>query len=431
MNHIGSSSLALALLMTGVAGASQNPGDAPATAPVTVTGAPGYPAEPPQAAVTSPNPPVGPTPAQALAAIAQAARQANLAADPTGQQPAAPPLPPPSSGVVPDPAASSAGLLYNNTVQLPAATAPQWPAATARGESCDTADCPALGEKKAPAVVKDNPPVRIGPPAQRALAESHAWAEDPNAMPARDSTGRVIFNYSESAPTIVCAPLHVCDIALQEGEVVQGTPHVGDSVRWKISPALSGNDEKRVTHLIIKPTESGLDTNLIIATDRHTYHIRLVSSSYRYLSSVGFSYPEEQQQEWADLSRAVHGGSGNGSADMPSVAVNRLNFDYRIKVVKGKPSFKPLRAMDDGYHTYIAMNEDLVQQEAPVLIGITPQGEEQMINYRVKGNLYIVDGTVHKLAFVSGVGRDQQRIELTRDPCKQRGWLGLCWDAKE
>jgi type IV secretion system protein VirB9 len=116
---------------------------------------------------------------------------------------------------------------------------------------------------------------------------------------------------------------------------------------------------------------------------------------------------------------------------MPTVAVNRLNFNYKIKVVKGKPGFKPLRAMDDGYHTYIAMNEQMPQQEAPALIGISPTGEEQMINYRLKGNLYVVDGTIYKLALVSGVGRHQDRIELTRDPCKQRGWLGICWDPKE
>jgi type IV secretion system protein VirB9 len=116
---------------------------------------------------------------------------------------------------------------------------------------------------------------------------------------------------------------------------------------------------------------------------------------------------------------------------MPTVAVNRLNFDYRIKVVKGKPSFKPLRAMDDGYHTYISMNEDLPQGEAPALVGISRSGEEQMINYRMKGNIYVVDGTVSKLALISGVGGEQQRIELTRQACQRRGWLGICWDPKE
>jgi type IV secretion system protein VirB9 len=251
-------------------------------------------------------------------------------------------------------------------------------------------------------------------------------------MPFRDTGGRVVFAYSESAPTIICAPLHVTDIELQSGESVQGAPHIGDAVRWKIAPAVSGTEDHKTTHLIVKPTEVGLDTNLIVTTDRHTYHIRLVSGVDRYVSSVGFFYPEEQQQPWKDIAQTTAAaGSSPGGADMPTVAVNRLNFDYRIKVVEGKPDFKPIRAMDDGYHTYIAMNEDLLQGEAPVLLGISASGEEQMVNYRLKGNIYVIDGTLSKMALIAGVGRKQQRIELTREPCKRRGWLGICWDPKE
>jgi P-type conjugative transfer protein TrbG len=353
----------------------------------------------------NPTPPAEGTPSAAL--IGQAATQ-----------PSAPNLPTTSNGIDPDPAASSVGI-RNTPVQLPSAAPPANPS-----NSCDSTDC--LASQTPP---ERKSPVHIGPPAQRALSESHDWAENPDAMPTRDPGGRVIFPFNQSAPTIVCAPLHVCDIELQAGEVVQGAPHVGDAVRWRISPAISGTDEKRVTHLIIKPTESGLDTNLIIPTDRHTYHLRLVSSTTRYVSSVGFFYPDDQQS-WSDSAKSTKAKTNDGT-DMPTVAVNRLNFDYKIKIVRGKPRFKPLRAMDDGYHTYISMSEDLPQQEAPVLVGISSSGDEQMINYRLKGNIYVIDGTVAKMAFIAGVGRDQQRVELTRDACKARGWLGICWDAKE
>ena len=32
---------------------------------------------------------------------------------------------------------------------------------------------------------------------------------------------------------------------------------------------------------------------------------------------------------------------------------------------------------------------------------------------------------------ISGVGRKQQRVELTRTACEKRGWLGICWDGEE
>ena len=302
-------------------------------------------------------------------------------------------------------------------------------------DNCDTADClPENNSGPPPKTTprKSAPPIHIGRPAQAAIVESHAWAENPVAMPVRDPGGRVVFVFSESAPTIVCAPLRICDIELEPGEVVQDAPHIGDGVRWRVAPAVSGSGDRKVTHLIVKPTETGLDTNVIIPTDRRTYHLRLVSSADHYVSSVGFDYPEEQQQAWQSLVKtSSRSDSSVTTGEMPTVAVDRLNFNYRIKVVKGKPTFRPLRAMDDGYHTYIAMNEDLPEGEAPVLIGISPAGEEQMINYRLKGNLYVVDGTIFKLALISGVGKKQERIELTRDPCKNRGWLGMCWDPKE
>jgi len=84
--------------------------------------------------------------------------------------------------------------------------------------------------------------------------------------------------------------------------------------------------------------------------------------------------------------------------------------------------------MDDGYHTYITMNEDMPQREAPVLIGINADGQDQMINYRLKSNMYVIDGTFNRIALLSGVGRRQQRIELTRLPCSQQGPLAMCWD---
>lgn len=339
---------------------------------------------------------------------------------------------PSTPGLVPQPALD--GL--SATPALAGSQTPRAQPPALTPDSCTTADC--LGVPAAAAVRRRpwsalEPAVHISEAARRAALESSASADNPLAMPTGGSGGRVLFPFNESVPAILCAPLKVCDIELQPGEIVQGSPHIGDGVRWKVAPAISGSDEHRVVHLIIKPTEAGLDTNLVVPTDRHTYHLRLISSAHLFVSNVAFSYPEDQQQAWTELSRTLgHSGPGGlGAADMPTVAVNRLNFNYRIKIVRGKPTFRPMRAMDDGYHTYIAMNEDLVQGEAPMLIGLTPNGHEQMINYRLKGNLYVLDGIVSKLALVSGVGRDQQRIELTRDPCQHQGWLGMCWDAKE
>jgi P-type conjugative transfer protein TrbG len=228
-------------------------------------------------------------------------------------------------------------------------------------------------------------------------------------------------------PTVDCAPLHVCDIELQAGERVQGTPFVGDAGRWKVSPAVSGGEGQRVTHLIIRPLEPGFETNLLVPTDRRTYHLRLVSSLTHYVASAAFDYPPEPQFEPKPGAHTV----ADSGTTLSTVAVSQLNFRYRIKVLEGRPTLKPVRAMDDGHRTYISMNKEIPDGQAPVLVSISAQGSQQLVSYQLQGNTYVADGTFSKLALLASTGHETQWIELTRDPCKRRGWLGICWDRSE
>jgi type IV secretion system protein TrbG len=294
---------------------------------------------------------------------------------------------------------------------------------------------PEIQIKEAPVVVTPEP--TVSDPAKLAVRQSQEWAENPHAYPAQGKDGRMVFTFGDSAPTIICAPLRVCDIELEPGETIQGAPHIGDSVRWKIAPAVSAEGDQRITHLIIKPTEPGLDTNLMVPTDRRTYHLRLVSSRDKYLARVAFEYPDNTNQIWQKMmAKPVKNERSSQSpasqSDFPNVAVERINFDYKVEVVKGKPKFKPLRVMDDGARTYISMNDNVPVEEAPVLILIDPDGSEQMVNYRLKGNIYTIDRMTDRFALISGTGVGQQRIEVTREKkCAKHGWFGRCLDGSE
>ena len=50
------------------------------------------------------------------------------------------------------------------------------------------------------------------------------------------------FVFGATLPTVVCAPLYVCDLVLQAGEAVNDL-NIGDSVRWQITPATQGTGE--------------------------------------------------------------------------------------------------------------------------------------------------------------------------------------------
>lgn len=97
----------------------------------------------------------------------------------------------------------------------------------------------------------------------------------------------------------LCAPLRVCIIELQAGERIVGEPQIGDSIRWNISPAMYGAGAAATSVIVLKPTISGLDTNLLIATDRRAYYLRLVSKPEEYVARVAFQYPEDDNsRKW-------------------------------------------------------------------------------------------------------------------------------------
>src|SRR5580700_11264770 len=99
-------------------------------------------------------------------------------------------------------------------------------------------------------------------------------------------------------PTLRCKPLFVCDLVLEPGETIVNVA-VGDSVRWLIAPASSGGPNSATPHVLVKPTEAGLRTNLIVTTNRRTYYLTLVSSYNNPMLRIGFLYPQDPQQAFA------------------------------------------------------------------------------------------------------------------------------------
>ena len=71
------------------------------------------------------------------------------------------------------------------------------------------------------------------------------------------------------------------------------------------------------------------------------------------------------------------------------VAIQNLRFRYAIS--GDSPPWKPVRAFDDGSKVYIEFPARLDQGEAPPLFVVGPDGGNQLVNYRVNGNYYIVD----------------------------------------
>lgn len=271
-----------------------------------------------------------------------------------------------------------------------------------------------------PVAAISSAPVRLTTREAKAVAISKSW-QDNTSMPTHGSEGAVLFGFGETLPSIICAPLYVCDLQLQPGELVNDI-HIGDSVRWGISPAASGVGSQKTTHVLIKPRDAGLTTNLIITTDRRVYVLKLVSHPKTWMARVAFTYPDDQQREWESFMAAQRAEAMQKEARLIEVkranvlptgeTIQRLDFGFDIR--GDKPAWRPLRVYSDGRKTYIEFPAEMRTDEAPALVGIGPDRKDEVINYRVDGDRYVIDQVVQNVALISGVGRHQVKVEIAR-----------------
>lgn len=250
---------------------------------------------------------------------------------------------------------------------------------------------------------------------QEAVQISEKWMAEHNT-PAVGPDGRILYSYGAGLPTVVCAPLRVCIVELQSGERLVGEPHIGDSVRWDISPAMFGNGDSATTLIVLKPQSPGLDTNLLITTDRRAYYLRLLSKPEDYVARVAFAYPsdEKDRAKWQEqIAKQKEQERKNTIAEMPRSAFDSLSFNYRVK--SKDQTVKPVRVFDDGQKTFIQISRETQTREAPVLVVLGPDGKQEIVNYRMKGDMYIVDRLFDRAELILGTGKKAQKVEIERE----------------
>ncbi len=214
-----------------------------------------------------------------------------------------------------------------------------------------------------------------------------------------------IYPFTEGALyQVYAAPGEITDIALQDGEQLVGSGPVaaGDTVRWIIGDTESGAGASKKTHIMVKPTRPDLMTNLVINTDRRTYHLELRSTDKTYMASVSWQYP---QDELIALRRR------NATAEEATpidTGLDLSNLNFRYAIEGDAAPWRPLRAFDDGRKVYIEFPRGISKGEMPPLFVIGASGDSQLVNYRVRGHHMVVDRlfAAAELRF----GSDDQKI---------------------
>ncbi|MBL4574486.1 MAG: P-type conjugative transfer protein TrbG [Opitutaceae bacterium] len=207
---------------------------------------------------------------------------------------------------------------------------------------------------------------------------------------------------------LYAAPGKVTDIMLQAGETLN-TVSAGDTLRWIIGDTTSGSGQGTRTHILIKPVAPDLKTNLVILTDRRSYHLDMMSYKSTYMASLSWHYPKDELLALKGRNnRAFARRDHTVKADFD---LNNLNFRYEIS--GDTPPWRPIQAFDDGHKVYIQFPERLDQGEAPPLFISGEEGKVELVNYRVKGNTYIVD-RLFKAAELRLGEKKQQIVRITR-----------------
>ncbi|AHJ69146.1 Conjugal transfer protein TrbG [Granulibacter bethesdensis] len=257
-------------------------------------------------------------------------------------------------------------------------------------------------------------PARGGQPAGTSTARVENANAAARVQPRREGYYNAIqvYPWSEGALYQVYAAVgQITDIALEPGESLTGAGPIaagdtarwiiGDTARWIIGDTESGSGDTRRVHVLVKPTRADLATNLVITTDRRFYMIELHAGERPYMPSVAWSYPAPlpSQQPVVPATPII-----------PAAAERT----YRYALTGDAPPWRPVSVYDDGRHVYVEFPRGIVQGEMPPLFVVGPEGEPEIVNSRVHGNVLIVDRLFGAAELRLGKGNRQQTVRILR-----------------
>jgi len=239
---------------------------------------------------------------------------------------------------------------------------------------------------------------------RRAIAAANAAARAPSRQDGFVGGVQVFVWSPGRVYEVWTAPLRVTTLTLAPGETLV-TKAAGDTVRWQIGEAMSGAGASRRTHVLLKPLERGLETNLVLTTNRRVYLIDLKSGAADAFNAA---------VAW-DAEALLAGQAPGDAVESATVALaepvampqGELDARYRIDPRGRRPHWTPTSVFNDGLRTFITFDPDLQVDEAPVLFVIAPDGEAQMVNYRQVGGLYVVDRVFDRAELRLGDRRPQ------------------------
>jgi type IV secretion system protein VirB9 len=225
--------------------------------------------------------------------------------------------------------------------------------------------------------------------------------------------------------------MQLCDIQLEAGETINSLL-LGDTINWldndesgiKLPIIFSGPDNNQTPHIVLQPSREGLNTTLLITTNKRTYYIKLYSSNSVNVSRAGFYYPREQLDQ-LEVKRNANLTIENQTLSDSNNLVDPkdMHFNYTISGDTDAP-FNPIQVFDDSKHVYIQMPNDLSSRNLPAFYVMAPDNSTlQIVNFRYKAPFFVIDKIFTKGVLVYGLDDNEQKITISK---KEKGfWARL------
>ncbi|HMB54607.1 MAG TPA: TrbG/VirB9 family P-type conjugative transfer protein [Thermoanaerobaculia bacterium] len=271
-----------------------------------------------------------------------------------------------------------------------------------------------------------------------------AWAEaleeyaETGEPPVLGLPTRRVYPFGHQVPVLRCLPLRACDLVFEEGERLAGWA-LGDTERWLLAELTEGGGETAVAHLLVKPTDFDLATNLVVVTDRRTYHLELASPAPEevhgedgdesrptdYDGQLAWWYPDDFVRQARRLddeaerraAAAVRRHEGAVALDVP-LDPERLSFAWEVRR-PWRPSrrlgWRPVTVFDDGRRVYLRLPAAARSAELPVVLGKLEDGEVYPLDARVEGDWWIVPSRPERIELVVGSGKARRSLTLVRE----------------
>lgn len=241
-----------------------------------------------------------------------------------------------------------------------------------------------------------------------------ASLEKATIKPENYKDGTFYYTYNENwVYEIYAQPYHLTDIVLEEGEIVMGDPLLSeDNKVWELTAnvAYNPNTGNQIQHLFIKPAYSNLDSTMIIITNKRVYHFRLKSFNSTHMAMVKFNYPNTKNV-WATVQNEKAKGVGVENEYITVSNPEYLSFDYKMKYGFKKPEFLPQRVYDDGYKTYIVVDDIVLHKELPLVFN----EKNEIVNYQVQKNVFIIPRLINKITLRLG----KQKVIVEKKKTKE------------